>query len=98
MKSTDGIYLYHYFERDFGPFATLTALPISEAKEILLAQKDAGKFHNPDIDGFLQKRYDRDKHLRDLFIVHGGYPKRTAPVYMMLGEHRQWESAYQNTA
>ena len=66
--------------------------------EILLAQKAAGKFINPDIDGFLQKRYDRDKKLRDMFISHGGKPTRTTPVYMMLGEHKQWESAYENLA
>ncbi|MEA4833363.1 MAG: hypothetical protein VB118_12210 [Oscillospiraceae bacterium] len=91
-------YLYHYYERNFGPFMPLTALPMNEAKEILLIQEAAGKFHNPDIDGFLQKRYDRDKLLREMFIKHGGKPERTAPVYMMLGEHKQWESAYENPA
>ena len=91
-------YLYHYYERDFGPFMPLTALQINEAKNILLAQKAAGKFHNPDIDGFLQKRYDRDKLLREMFIKRGGKPECTAPVYMMLGEHKQWESAYEKPA
>lgn len=90
--------LYHYFERDFGPFMPLTALPMEEAKKILMSQRAAGKPVNPDIDGFLQKRYDRDKQLRDVFIAHGGQPKRTPPVYMMLGEHRQWESAYETPA
>jgi len=91
-------YLYHYFERDFGPFMPLTALPVEEAKQILIAKKAAGKFHNPDIDGFLQNRYDRDKQLRNAFIAHGGRPQRIAPVYMMLGEHPQWESAYEHPA
>lgn len=90
------IYLYHYYERVFGPFSQLTALPFNEAKGILLAQKAAGKLRNPDIDGFLQKRYERDKKLRDMFISHGGKPTRTAPVYMMLGAHKQWESTYEN--
>jgi len=98
MKLADNLYLYHYFEQDFGPFLPLTALPIEEAKKILTAKREAGKFGNPDINGFLQKRYDRDKQLREVFIKHGGYPKRTTPVYMMLGEHRQWESAYENPA
>lgn len=87
-------YLYHYFEHGFGPFRPLTALPIEEARQILLEQRAAGHFGNPDIDGFLQKRYDRDKKLRDAFIAHGGKPVRISPVYMMLGEHKQWESAY----
>ena len=91
-------YLYHYYEKDFGPFMPLTALPMEQAREILLAQKAAGKFHNPNIEGFLQNRYNRDKQLHDAFIAHGGKPQLTAPVYMMLGEHKQWESAYENPA
>ena len=92
------VFLYHYFERDFGPFMPLTALPVEEARKILIAQRASGKPGNPDIDGFLQNRYGRDKKLRDVFIAHGGRPQRTAPIYMMLGEHRQWESAYENPA
>lgn len=88
------IYLYHYFERSFGPFRPLTALPMEEARQILLEQRAAGQFRNPDIEGFLRKRYERDEKLRDVFISHGGRPVRIAPIYMMLGEHRQWESAY----
>jgi len=86
--------LYHYYEKSIGPFRTLTALPMAEARTILLAQRAEGKPVNPDIDGFLQKRYDRDKQLRDMFIDRGGQPTRTAPVYMMLGAHAQWATAY----
>lgn len=89
-------YLYHYFEQDFGPFVPLTALPIDEARAILTKQRAIGKFHNPDIEGFLHKRYERDKQLRDKFIQCGGRPNRENPVYFFLGEHRQWESAYEN--
>jgi len=95
---TGDICLFHYFERDYGPFMPLTALPIEEARQILTMQRAAGKFGNPDIEGFLQNRYHRDKKLRDAFISRGGRPKRTAPIYMTLGEHRQWESAYENPA
>ena len=95
---TGDIFLFHYFERDYGPFMPLTALPIEEARQILTMQRAAGKFGNPDIEGFLQNRYHRDKKLRDAFISRGGRPKRTAPIYMTLGEHRQWESAYENPA
>jgi hypothetical protein len=90
--------LYHYFERDFGPFMSLTALPFEEAKQLQLEKKAAGKPVNPDIEGFLRKRYSRDEQLRNAFIEHGGRPKNTAPVYFMLGEHRQWESAYETPA
>lgn len=94
----DDLFLCHYFERDYGPFMPLTALPMENARQILTAQRAAGTFHNPDIEGFLQKRYDRDKNLRDIFMMKGGQPQRAAPVYMMVGEHRQWESAYENPA
>ena len=77
--------LYHYYELDFGPFMSLTELSFEEAKKILETKKAEGKFGNPDIDGFLQKRYDRDKKLYDVFIECGGQPQRTVPVYMMLG-------------
>lgn len=92
------IFLFHYYDRDFKPFKSLTELPFEEAKQILLHQRSNGKFRRPDIDAFLQKRYDRDRQLRDMFIEHGGKPQRTVPIYMMLGEHKQWESAYENSA
>lgn len=69
---------------------SLTALPFDEAKQILLQQKSDHKFHHPDIDGFLKKRYDTDRQLKEMFIAHGGKPQRDAPIYMMLGEHKQW--------
>ena len=90
------MFLYHYYEREFGPFMPLTALPMEKAREILIEKKTTGKIGNPDIDGFLQNRYNWDKKLREAFIAHGGKPERTEPIYMMLGEHQQWESAYEN--
>lgn len=77
---------------------TLTSLPMDEARQILLALRAAGRFQNPDIDGFLKKRYDRDQQLREAFAARGGQPRTAAPVYMMLGEHRQWASAYDDAA
>ena len=90
--------LYHYFEKSFGPFMSLTALPIEEAREILTYQKSIGKFGNPDIEEFLLKRYKRDEQLCDMFIGRGGHIQMKNPAYLFLGEHRQWESAYENPA
>lgn len=98
VKFADATYLFHYFERSTGPFLSLTALPINEAHQILHAKKAAGKFKHPNIESFLTNRYNRDKKLREVFIEHGGKPKTNAPVYMMLGEHKQWESAYYEPA
>lgn len=90
-------FLYHYYERGIGPFRTLTGLPFEKARQVLLEQR-AGRCKNPDIDGFLRHRYDRDQTLRELFIAKGGKPVRQSPVYMTLGEHRQWKSAYSRAA
>ena len=90
------ICLYHYYEKDFEAFKTLVDLPMEEARNILLKRREEGKFHNPNIDDFLQNRYSSDKKLREAFIKHGGKPQRTAPIYMTLGEHKQWKSAYEN--
>ena len=92
------LFLYHYFDRDMGPFRTLTELPMRKARRILKAKKAAGKFGNVDINSFLQKRYLGDKNLRDAFVRHGGCPRRSAPYYMTLGAHRQWASAYERPA
>jgi hypothetical protein len=94
----DVLFLYHYYERDLGPFKLLTDMTFDEARELLTRRRAEGKIGNPDIDGFLKNRYGADERLRDKFIAHGGLIKRNAPVYMMLGEHRQWESAYENPA
>ena len=90
------LYLYHYFEQNLGPFMSLTSLPIEEAREILTYQKSIGKFGNPDIEGFLLKRYKRDEQLLDMFIKRGGHAQMKNPVYLFLGEHCQWKSAYEN--
>jgi len=93
------IYLYHYFERDMGPFRAFTELPVEEARQILTERKAAGKIGNPDIEGFLQKRYGREQLVREAFVQHGGRPQRAVPYYMMFDRpHRQWRSAYEHPA
>jgi len=88
------MYLYHYFERDFGPFRAFTELPIEEARSVLLARKAAGKIGAPNIEDFLQKRYGREQRLREAFAARGGRIERTSPYYFFLGEEPQWASAY----
>ena len=94
----DEIFLYHYFEQRYGPFASLTARPMEEARAILLAQKAAGHTINPDMEGFLKKRYNAEQALFDMFTARGGRPQRQVPVYMTLGKHKQWASAYEEPA
>ena len=40
-------YLYHYFERAFGPFRAIAELPMEEAREILLGLRAPGGAQNP---------------------------------------------------
>ena len=96
--SSHGLFLYRHFERTEEPFLSLTELPVKLARELLLANLQAGKPGNPDVEGFLKKRYGRDVELREAFTRHGGKPERKSPVYFFLGEHRQWESAYDDPA
>ena len=92
------MFLYHYYEKNLGPFMSLTALPFETAREVLYAKKAAGTFGNPDVAVFLHNRYSQERRLREAFISKGGKPKRAFPIYMTLSEHRQWESAYEEAA
>ena len=98
MNNEHDQFLYRYFECAESPFLSMTELPMEQAREMLIALQKAGKFGNPNIEGFLKKRYDRDAMLRDVFIRHGGKPERSSPIYFFLGEHRQWASAFENPA
>lgn len=88
----------HYFERAEVPFLSIGELPYGEARPILLTRQKLGKPGNPDVDGFLEKRYSRDEALYEAFLARGGKPERKAPVYFFLGEHPQWASGMDNPA
>ena len=83
------MFLYRYYEKNSDPFLTLTSLPFEEARALFLTKKAAGEQIPPNIDTFLQKRYDRDKILREAFVARGGNPVRTSPIYMMRSEERR---------
>ena len=92
------LYLYRYFELGEDPFLSITDLSIEEARHMLIANLKAGKPGHPNVEKFLQLRYDRDEKLRKAFIKNGGKPERFFPVYFFLGEHRQWASGFENPA
>ena len=84
-------HLYHYFNKNY-KFSTLTALPFEEARAIMYAANEKTSW----IDGFLTRRYNSDKTLRDKFISIGGKPVRTAPVYFTLGENEGMKTWFDN--
>lgn len=77
--------LYHYFEKDIGPFRNLSSLPIEEALEISNHIKQEGKsFASQRSDDYLLIRRDIETLARDQFVVKGGKPKNPFPHYMTL--------------
>jgi len=90
--------LHYYYERDLGPFRMLTDLSIDKAREIISNEIKNKQTKHTDIEGFLKMRYDCDTRLREAFAARGGRVERKNPVYMMLGEHTPWKSAYENPA
>lgn len=80
----DTRHLYHYYDGSGPPFLTLTALPFDTARKILLDMNT----RLPDVDFFLTRRYEMERMVRNAFIMRGGKPVRTAPVYMTLGPNK----------
>lgn len=76
----------------------LTDLTINEARKIVSAEAEKKQTEYTDVEGFLQMRYGCDARLREAFTERGGRAERNNPVYMMLGEHSSWATAYENPA
>jgi hypothetical protein len=80
-------YLYHYYERERGPFKNLSDLPIKDAQVILdNLKKDNTTLAAQRYDGYLERRRELENSVRNIFISKGGKPIRIAPHYMTLGE------------
>lgn len=79
--------LYHYFEKEKGPFAHLSGLPIDEAQRIQSDLQKEGKVfaakRNPE---YLTRRRYLEQLTRKLFIEKGGLPIRETPYYMVVEE------------
>jgi len=76
----------------------LTDLTMSGARKIVKSETKKEHTKSTDIEGFLQMRYGCDARLREAFSARGGRIERENPVYMMLGEHSPWATAYENPA
>lgn len=92
--------LYHYYEKDNGPFRSISDLPDKEAEEVL----QQIRLEKPDIflskrpDDYLLKRRHFEEVLRNEFIKNGGKPERKTPHYMVVEEVPFFEKWYVNTA
>ena len=92
--------LYHYFEKEKGPFRSISNLSDEEAQNIL----QRIRVEKPDVfiakrpDDYLQKRRRFEEMLRKEFIKSGGKPERNTPHYMVVGEVPFFEKWYEHTA
>lgn len=92
------MYLYHYFERERGPFRSLSDLPDEEAQKIQDRLKsDNNIFSKRDSDGkYMFYRRMIENRVRSMFIEKGGKPTRLTPHYMILGECHRCKSWYKS--
>lgn len=94
------MFLYHYYDRNSGPFRNLSDLSVDAAMDLL----DAIRKEKPNTlcakrqASYIQDRLHYEKILREEFIKKGGKVMRKAPYYMVI-EHSPWLSTwYENMA
>jgi hypothetical protein len=79
-------FLSHYFERDNGPFRSLTNLPLWDAEAVLENIRKAGvQFASQRPADFLVNRQGIEDRIRNHSIQKGGNPLRGRPHYFVLG-------------
>ena len=92
-------HLYHYFEKSCGPFRSITAIPFEEAAAIQRAKKARDpRSVNPNIEWFLNRRYEMERLVRDRFVAIGGKPIRAAPIYCTLGSNEGMKTWFHDPA
>lgn len=84
-------YLIHFYRPGTEPFQSLSALPETSALRIMQDLYIEGsamweRFKDP--YDYLQARRRTEQWLRKEFIVKGGDPRDSCPIYMVLGRSR----------
>lgn len=92
-KINDGIFLYHYFEKERGPFRSLSDLSDEKIKEILeysrIEDKESGKgtlLGSVYSDDNINVRRRQEYMTRVTFMEKGGNPIRQFPYYAVLAK------------
>lgn len=89
------MFLYHYYDKEIGPFVNLSDLSLEEGQNILQEIKKK-KPHAQAAQrqlNYMEDRFHYEEILRDKFIEQGGIIKRKAPHYMVL-EQSPWLSTW----
>lgn len=89
------MYLYHYYDREIGPFKNLSDIPIEEANEILhnIANIKPHTQCAKRQSTYMQDRLYYENILRCEFRKKGGIIKRKVPHYMVV-KHSPWLSTW----
>jgi hypothetical protein len=79
-------FLSHYYERDIGPFHSLSNLSLWNAEAVLERIRKAGvQFASQRPGGYLVNRQIIEDRIRSQFIKKGGCPLRRRPHNFILG-------------
>ncbi|GIO41682.1 hypothetical protein J41TS4_14400 [Paenibacillus apis] len=93
------LFLYHYFEKEQGPFKNLSKLSVQDAIEVShVIRKEGNIFASQRSDEYIVIRRELEKIAREQFILKGGKPTNTYPHYMTLGPCSWLQSWYKEAA
>jgi hypothetical protein len=95
------MYLYHFFEKERGPFLTLSDMPDDEVQKLLSQYRKesiiSGKktvVGNVYSDDNIIVRRRQENMTRITFVEKGGKPVRRFPIYMVLVNDSSYENAF----
>lgn len=89
--------MYHYFDKDIGPFKNLSKLSKEEAEEVSQQIRLDGKmFASKRSEDYLNIRGELESIAREQFVSKGGRPYNTFPHYMTLGACDWLQCWYKN--
>lgn len=92
-------FLSHYYERERGPFRSLSDLPPAEAERLLEGLRRRGDvFASQRAPDYLAVRRSLEERVRGLFVARGGRPVRARPHYLVLGECPWLRTWYRDAA
>lgn len=94
------MYLYHYYDKDIGPFKNISELSEQDAEEVMrkIAEEKEGAFCNKRSPDYLRMRRHYENILREEFLKKGGKIYRDIPQYMVVEECDFLKSWYVNSA
>ncbi|HEX3075611.1 MAG TPA: hypothetical protein VHQ24_01945 [Lachnospiraceae bacterium] len=91
------MYLYHYYEKELGPFRNLSDLSYDSAQNVLNEiRKNGETYLSKREETYMARRFELEELTRNLFIEKGGKPGRKAPHYMVIEECDWLRSWYRN--